>query len=92
MIKEMLREVTMTDKNRDKEEFLYPKSPYRGDFNPQNLVFNANLQEFAQKVSYICNLETNGKVTSTEAYQQIKHLWHDLKHSIQELGIDSNEE
>lgn len=92
MIKEKLREVAMTDKNREKEEFLYPKSSYRGDFNPQNLVFNANLQEFAQKVSYICNLETNGKVTSTEAYKQIKHLWHELKHSIQELGIDSNEQ
>jgi hypothetical protein len=80
----------MTDQNqnRDKEEFLFPKSSYRGKIKPQNLVFNANLQEFAQKVSYVCNLETNGKISSTQAYQEIKHLWHQLKRSMHQLGVD----
>lgn len=39
----------------EKEDFLYPRSRYYGQVQPENLVFNANLQEFAQKVSLICN-------------------------------------
>lgn len=73
--------------NPEKEEFLFPRSGYRGKVRPENLVFNANLQEFAQKVSYICNLETNGKITSLQAYRKIKALWRELKHSKQQLGI-----
>lgn len=72
----------------DKENFLYPRSRYHGEFNPENLVFNANLQEFAQKVGYIVNLQTSGKTTSQEAYKQIKALWKTLKHSKKELGIN----
>ncbi|NET61743.1 MAG: hypothetical protein F6K47_38170 [Symploca sp. SIO2E6] len=74
----------------DKSNFLYPQSPYRGDFTPENLVFNANLQEFAQQVNYICNLETAGKLQPEEAYQRIKVLWKQLKHSRKELAIGEN--
>ena len=73
--------------NNTKDNFLYPKSSYRGEVKPENLVFNANLQEFAQKVSYICNLETGGKIASVEAYKKIKQLWKSLKESKKELGI-----
>lgn len=65
----------------DKEKFLFPTSRYHGSFTPQNLAFNANLQEFAQRVSYICGLETGGKISSEEAYNQIKVLWKQLKKS-----------
>ncbi|NEO42002.1 MAG: hypothetical protein F6J90_39040 [Moorea sp. SIOASIH] len=71
----------------DPSDFLHPRSPYHGQFKPENLVFNANLQEFAQRVSYICNLETAGKLPPQEAYQQIKQLWKDLKQSKKSLGI-----
>ena len=71
----------------EKDQFLYPHSSYRGEVKPENLVFNANLQEFAQRVSYICNLETAGKVSSVEAYERIKKLWKQVKHSKKELGI-----
>lgn len=71
----------------DKDSFLYPKSPYHGQFKPENLVFNANLQEFAQRVSYVCNLETNGKLSPEESYKQIKALWKQLKSSKKQLGI-----
>ncbi|HAC64950.1 MAG TPA: hypothetical protein DCF68_15820 [Cyanothece sp. UBA12306] len=73
------------DKNFD--DFLYPKSRYRGQIKPENLVFNYNLQEFAQRVNYICNLETAGKITPSQAYHQIKDLWKYLKYSKKELGI-----
>ncbi|KKD36798.1 MAG: hypothetical protein WAN66_27095 [Limnoraphis robusta] len=71
----------------ERDKFLYPKNNYRGDFTPENLVFNSNLQEFAQKVNYICGLETNGKITSEEAYYRIKSLWKQLKSSKKNLNI-----
>lgn len=71
----------------DKDDFLYPRSRYYGQVNPENLVFNANLQEFAQKISYICNLETSGKMTPEEAYEQIKELWKQLKRTKKQLRI-----
>ncbi|MBD0264119.1 MAG: hypothetical protein ICV78_15720 [Tolypothrix sp. Co-bin9] len=71
----------------DKNNFLFPRSRYYGQVKPENLVFNANLQEFAQKVGYITCLETNGKLNPEDAYDQIKALWKQLKHSKKELGI-----
>ena len=73
--------------NQDEYNFLHPHYPYRGKVKPENLVFNANLQEFAQKVSYICNLETGGKITPEDAYKQIKSLWKQVKRSKKKLGI-----
>jgi len=74
----------------EQSDFLYPRSRYYGEFKPENLVFNANLQEFAQRVSYICNLETAGKLSSENAYEQIKDLWQQLKLSHQQLRIGEN--
>lgn len=71
----------------DRDDFLYPRSTYYGKIKPENLAFNANLQEFAQGVSYICNLETAGKLSPEEAYEKIKVLWEQLKRSKQQLGI-----
>lgn len=73
-----------------KDNFLYPRYPYRGEVKPENLAFNANLQEFSQKIGYICNLETGGKITPSEAYQQIKELWKQLKQSKKGLGVGEN--
>ena len=36
------------------------------------------LQEFAQRVSFIANLETGGKLSPEESYQQIQALWKQL--------------
>ncbi|MEQ9356142.1 DUF7219 family protein [Coleofasciculus chthonoplastes] len=70
-----------------KQNFLYPRCRYYGKFTPEDLAFNANLQEFAQKVSYISALETGGKISSERAYQQVQDLWKQLKHSKESLGI-----
>lgn len=82
------------DSDNDKNKFLYSKSSYRGELspsNPNNLLFNANLQEFAHRVSYICALESNGKISSAESYAQIKKLWRNLKASKKEL-LDNREQ
>jgi len=72
----------------DKDRFLYPRSTYHGDFSPELLVFNANLQEFAQHISYISALQTGGKITSYEAYQRIKQHYKQLKRSKKNLGLN----
>ncbi len=71
-----------------KSEFIYPTASYRGEWSPESAVFNANLQEFAQRVAIICNLQTSGKITAKDAYIQIKSLWKQLAISKQELHID----
>ncbi|WP_088890159.1 DUF7219 family protein [Leptolyngbya ohadii] len=78
------------DANRSKDEFLYPRSRYRGEFSPQHLAFNANLQEFAQRIEFLCNLETNGKISPGAAYDEIKKLYKQLKHSKKALGISNS--
>lgn len=70
-----------------KNSFLYPRSRYHGRFTPEDLAFNANLQEFAQKVSYISALETGGKLSPEQAYKQVKCLWKELKQTKKALGI-----
>ncbi|XFA72932.1 hypothetical protein RYO59_001166 [Thermosynechococcaceae cyanobacterium Okahandja] len=72
----------------DKYNFLHPHSRYYGDFTPENFVFNANLQEFSSKVNYISCLETSGKLSPQEAFDQIKRLWKQLKASKKELLSD----
>ena len=64
-----------------KEEFLYPKSLYHGQFSPLDMLFDNNLQDFSQRISIICALENNGKITPKEAYSRIKSLWKELKKS-----------
>jgi hypothetical protein len=68
-----------------KENFLHPTGHYRGEFTPEHLAFNANLQEFASRVSLLCGLETGGKLPPEDAYKQIKTLWKSLKESKQNL-------
>ena len=50
-------------------------------------MFNANIQEFTSQVGYICGLETNGKISSAEAYERIHTLWKKLEKSKEGLGI-----
>lgn len=77
------------DPQNQKESFIMPRAPYHGEFTPERMVFNANLQEFANRVSLICNLETGGKISSEEAYSRIKQLWKQLKASKKALLDDA---
>jgi hypothetical protein len=71
----------------NQDNFLYTRSQYRGPFRPEFLVFNANLQEFSQKANYICALQTNGKISASAAFSQMKQLWNQLEQSKDGLGI-----
>lgn len=72
---------------QEKDRFLCPRSRYYGEFSPQNLTFNANLQEFALRVGYISGLQTGGKLSPEDAYEQIKGLFKQLKQSKKSLGL-----
>jgi hypothetical protein len=76
----------------EKDRFLYPRNPYRGEYSPEATVFDANLQEFAQKIGYICSLENNGKMSPARAYREIKTLYKQLRASKRELGIGEESE
>lgn len=71
----------------DRSQFLLPRSRYRGEIKPENLVFDANLQEFAQRVGFISGLHTNGKLSPDESVDQIEVLWEALRRSKKQLGI-----
>ena len=71
----------MAQNSDDIDRIMNPTSRYYGEFTPENLAFNANLQEFANRIGIICNLETGGKVTPEEAYAQVRQLWRALKES-----------
>ncbi|MBN4001746.1 hypothetical protein [Nostoc sp. LPT] len=74
----------------DKNKFLYHRHRYLGELTPQNLVFNANLQEFSQSVCYIFNLHSAEELSSQECYEEIELLWQQLAQSYKALGIEKN--
>ncbi len=81
----------MTNADREsKSNFLHPKSRYYGQFTPEYLAFNANLQEFAQKIGYISALQTGGKLSPEQAYKQVKYLWKQLKQTKKGMKIGSD--
>ncbi|MGP1385841.1 MAG: DUF7219 family protein [Thainema sp.] len=79
----------MSESDDPKQNFLYPIRRYRGEFTPQNIAFDANLQEFAQRVEFICALENAGKLDPNVAYDEIKGMWKSLKRSKKNLLDDS---
>ncbi|MEI6426882.1 MAG: hypothetical protein WCO45_00635 [Pseudanabaena sp. ELA607] len=70
-----------------KISFFSPLPRYQGEFTPANLLFDANLQEFAHRVSIISALESGGKISPLEAYEHIQNLWRNLSLSKESLGI-----
>ncbi len=58
---------------------LHMRDPDTGDQSRQCCEFDAWLQRFAQRVSYICCLETSGKLPAEEAYRQLNCLSKQLK-------------
>ena len=64
---------------------------YRGDdWSPQRLVFNQNLETFAERVGLIVGLQSNGKISQEQAYAQIRKLWKSLRASKDSLLIGND--
>lgn len=45
------------------------------------------LQEFTQRLNYISALETSGKISAIEAYEEVEFMWHHLTRVMQEQQI-----
>ncbi|MBE9166280.1 hypothetical protein IQ238_01600 [Pleurocapsales cyanobacterium LEGE 06147] len=60
-------------------ELTCPISRYCGERTPDKLVFNAHFQIFSHRVSTLCALHTNGKISSNEVYQELRELWAQLE-------------
>jgi hypothetical protein len=76
----------------EKKQFVHPYRTYHGKETLPNIVFDANLQEFSQRVALICALENGGKLAPEKAYKEIKMLWKQLKASKQNLLVPPNPE
>ena len=50
-----------------------------------DLELEKKLQEFAHEIGLICALEAGGKLSTKDAYRQIKGKWKSLKSSKKEL-------
>ncbi len=81
----MPEEADQSDETNKLKQFLYPLSRSYGEFTPDHLLLNANLQEFAQRVGYLVALEAGGKLYIEEAYAEIRKLWKQLKRSKKQL-------
>jgi hypothetical protein len=80
-------------KNKTIAEFLYsytPCSSYQCAVKPEEIVFNANLQEFSQRVGYITALESGGKISPHEAFLKLQFLWERLTELSHQLGIEED--
>jgi hypothetical protein len=61
---------------------LESHSSYRaGDWSPQRVMFHQNLETFADRVGLLVGLQSNGKLSQEEAYDEIRRMWKQLKGS-----------
>lgn len=68
-------------------EFLYPHRQHESQTDPITRAFDEKLEDFAQQVSYTCNLEVGGKLSPNDAYERLGSLWQQLQAQKEELGI-----
>ncbi len=53
---------------------------------------NEEMAYFSHQLGLIVGLETNGKITTLEAYKKIKTLWKELKHKKKEVINNEDEQ
>jgi hypothetical protein len=68
-------------------EFLYPHRSHTDQADSMARAFDEKLEDFAQQVSYTCNLEVGGKLSPADAYERLGNLWQQLQVYKEELGI-----
>lgn len=69
------------------DDFLYPHHQNENQADPIARAFDEKLEDFAQQVSYTCNLEVGGKLSPKDAYERLGNLWQKLQAQKEELGI-----
>lgn len=57
------------------DQFIAVRAPYHGEKDSFSLAFNAKLQDFSTRVSYIAGFVSSGKLPAKDAFQTIHSLW-----------------
>jgi len=90
MLEVMMKYLKMTtikmekpEMNKELEKFLFTVQSGEGDF--LDIAAQNNLSVFATHVGYISGLASNGKLSTEEAYSQVKKLHKALKQSYRTL-------
>ena len=70
-----------------KEEFLFPTPPINPevDMSFLDIATINNLNNFSHHVSYLTNMAIGGKMSSEDAYKEIKKLYKAMKQSHKSL-------
>ena len=74
---------TKNEMNKDLEKFLFAVPTGDGDF--LDIAAQNNLSVYATHVGYISSLTSSGKITTEDAYSQIKKLTKSLRESYKTL-------
>ncbi len=77
----------MTTAKQAKEEFLYPTPPINPDADMSFLDIAQinNLNNFTYHVSYLTNMAIGGKMTTENAYTEVKKLYKAMRLSRKSL-------
>ena len=73
------------------QNFINPYGTYHGRFSPAKMILNANLQEFANKVQILAGLNSNGKLSCEQVYEQLKSLSSQLLSTYEDLRENEDE-
>lgn len=73
------------------QQFLYGYASYRQSNRPECRAFNRMLQYFAQRVTYLCNLHSNGKLSADDLINNVDALWVEIEHYKAKLDHPSQE-
>ncbi|HEY9667095.1 MAG TPA: hypothetical protein V6C91_09830 [Coleofasciculaceae cyanobacterium] len=65
----------------NRPEFFSHQSNDYNSFTPENIVFDANLREFTQRVNYICYLQKYRKLSPEEVCEEIRSFLQELERS-----------
>jgi len=79
--------MTASKSQQVKEEFLYPTPSINPDSDVSflDIALTNNLNNFSHHVSYLTNMAIGGKMTSENAYNEIKKLYKAMKQSHKSL-------
>ena len=74
------------------QDFINPYITYIGKITPAQVLLNANLREFEASVRVLSYLNTNGRLSCGQAYEQLKFLSGQLLSIYEDLRENEEEE
>jgi hypothetical protein len=77
-------------KNKTIAEFLYSGCCNNESVTIEKILFDANLQEFAQRVRLITALENGGKILPHEAFIKLQAEWQKFLKSSSQIGLEES--